>query len=780
MEFPALQDTGPDQVLRLAESRIRTTSVTVGRRYELVRPLGKGGMGTVFQATDLLTGNVVALKQVHLPVQQISFNSRDDNDDQNLALAQEFRALATIRHPNIISVYDFGFAGEGQPYITMEYIAGGRTILEYGKELPVQQKAKLIVQMLQALVYLHRRGILHRDLKPTNALVQDGRLKVLDFGLSVTTTRTVEHLTKTMSGTVAYMAPEIFAGEPYSRASDLYAVGVIAYELFTGQFPYMETNLAAMLGDIMNKTVDSGAAGVEPALALVLNRLLYKSRSDRYQLATDVIADLSAAAELPIPVETVEIRESFLQTAKFVGRQEQLDSLAHHLEAGLEGRGSAVFVGGESGVGKSRLLDELRVRALVQGVPVLQGQAIHNGRGPYHLWTDVLRSLVLLSEVDEGELLALKPLVPDIERLLGRPLVSQQASDLPGRPHLPAILEAIFKRLDQPVMILLEDLQWAGNESLQLLAEVLTGLADKAVLIVGTYRDDEPLPGRILDAPATIISLQRLTEADTAELSTSILGQAGADPKLIRLLQLETEGNAFFLVEAVRTLAEEAGRLDRVSELNLPDSIMSGGIRAILQRRLSRVPESAQPALKVASVASRKLDLALIQQLEPEVNLESWLGDMTSIAILEGHGEGWRFAHDKLREQIKDSLGHHEHHILHRRVAEGLEALYPADPEQAAMLTHHWVIAGDRAKARQYAMVAGKNAAAQGADERAITFFRRALSLLENEPESAGRNQQEGIIMAELEALLVRTQAVEPGGRVDRLAIKRLLDELEA
>ncbi len=727
-----------------------SSPVILGKRYELLEPLGSGGMGSVFQARDLLTGSFVALKQVAVPVDHDLLAGRA-NGRFDLALAQEFRALATIRHPHIISVYDFGFGRQGQPYYTMEYLDGGRTILESSKDLSSQEKADLLFQMLQALAYLHRQGILHRDLKPTNALVVDDRLKLLDFGLSVITERTVEHLTQTTSGTVAYLAPEIFQGKAYSRASDLYAVGLIAFELFSGQFPYDESNLATLLFEIVSKPVDAAAYGVSARLAPVLNKLLSKTRQARYADATEVIADLADALDLPMPTETVELRESFLQAAKFVGREIELADLSDKLAAAIGRRGAAVLIGGESGVGKSRLVDELRVRALVEGVLVLQGQAVSSGRSPYQLWADLLRTLALFSDPDEEAAATIKPLVPDLERLLGREVPDgPDTGPEEARRRLARTVRRLLSRLDQPVLILLEDLQWAGSESLQLLGEVAADAAGQAVLLVGTYRDDEPLPEVGKLAATTSLSLQRLSKEHIAELSASMLGRAGKDPQLVSLLQRETEGNAFFLVEAVRTLAGEAGQLDRVHELTLPDTIVSGGIRAILSRRLSRMSAGARPLLHLAAAAGRKLDLALLQALEPEADLESWLATAASVAVIEAQGQSWRFAHDKLREEIEASLPAEERRALHRRVAGGLEAIYPEDPERAAALAHHWSVAGDPQKELHYAEIAGRQAATMEAPEDAVRFFNRALELLAAQPESPERDARELELLTEL------------------------------
>ncbi|MGD2078535.1 MAG: AAA family ATPase, partial [Chloroflexota bacterium] len=490
--------------------------------------------------------------------------------------------------------------------------------------------------------------------------------------------------------------------------------------------------------------VDAAAYGIDANLAPVLNQLLAKSPEARYQEAEQVIGDLCAATGSPMPPEKEQIRESFLRAARFVGREQEMAHLTSLMSAAASGQGSLVLIGGESGVGKSRLVEELRTRALVEGILVLRGQAVSDGRRYYQLWRDVLRQTLLYVRPDENDLPLFQLVVPDLARLLNQavPGVSQESLQTHQQQLSHAVIR-LLSRLARPAMIVLEDLQWAGTESIALLQELASGLADQPVLLAGTFRDDRPGSLHEQLQTAEYMHLNRLTGEDIASLSESMLGRAGRDPVVIELLQRETEGNAFFLVETVRALAEGAGQLDKINVTRPPQFIMPRGMQAILQRRLSRVPKDARPLMQLASVAGRVLDLALLRAMEPGADFDSWLLTCTDASVLEAYGETWRFSHDKLREAIKDSLSHELHHALHRRVAEGIEAIYPDAPEYAAALAHHWLVAGDRKKELHYTTIAADQAAKSNAQEEAIALFERALEVLLLQAETPERDRQE-------------------------------------
>jgi eukaryotic-like serine/threonine-protein kinase len=737
-----------------------STSTRIGKRYELQDRIGAGGMGTVYRALDRLTGQRVALKQVRSPEDGDGSSSRTESIDRGLALVHEFQTLASLRHPHIISVLDYGFEEvtpvpgaepERLPYFTMDLLESAPSIIDAAATLDVQARLRLIVQVLQALAYLHRRGVLHRDLKPANVLVtkdDTGRphIKLLDFGLALLTLTGSDAIGASSSsaaaGTFAYMAPEVLGGDTATEVSDLYSVGVIAYEMLAGKHPFSAGNIAQTISNVLNVVPETTVLGVSDEVQVVLHRLLAKQPDARYQTAGEAITALHTAAKLGELAETPAIRESFLQAAQFVGREKEMELLGRALIDAIEGHGSGWLIGGESGVGKSRLLNELRTRALVRGALVLRGQASRESTGPYALWIDALRWQTLAAPPDLREASVLKIAIPDISDLIGRevpdaPDIDPQAA----QARLLAVVGSMFRRVGTPIVLLFEDLQWAGRDSLALLAHLHSFADDLPLLFLGSYRDDEA-PDLPVSLPGMkVVRLPRLDAPGIAALSESMLGPVGKRQEVIDLLGRETEGNAFFVVEVVRALAEEAGDLDDIGKKPLPQQVATGGVEELIHRRLERVPEGSRPLLEAAAVIGRFLDLDLIDRVmlgaapdaASEARLTRQLVGAADAAVFEVQNGRWCFAHDKLREHVLATLPTGRGLELHRKVAEAIEALRPDADKEAALLAHHWRAAGNDVKEAYYAAIAGTRLCDTSAYQDALIYLERALTLIRKE-----------------------------------------------
>jgi serine/threonine protein kinase len=272
-------------------------------RYRLMRQIGGGGMGAVYEAEDTVLGRRVALKVPHL-----------DSDDRTKVFKrflQEATIASSLDHPNICRVYDFGEI-DGVPYLVMPFL-DGTTLdrrFQHDHPWPVREAVELVRTVALALQVIHDRGAIHRDLKPANIMLQDGQPIILDFGLARATGRT-KGLTTTgrAVGTPAYISPEQLAQAEEARepGCDIYSLGVILYELLTGQLPFTGENLHQVYYQILNVPPPPPSArqpGCGPALDSICLKALAKKPEDRY----GTMAEFAAALEVYLQQEQAASR----------------------------------------------------------------------------------------------------------------------------------------------------------------------------------------------------------------------------------------------------------------------------------------------------------------------------------------------------------------------------------------------------------------------------------------------------------------------------------------
>ncbi len=722
-------------------------AVSLGRRYHSLAWIGEGGMGVVYRAFDRLTGNAVALKRVRVGAAPV------------VTLAGEFAVLATLRHPGVVRVLDYGFDAARRPFFTMELLHGARPLLPVAEAMTIEARLALVAELLRALSYLHRRGILHRDLKPSNVVVgDDGRLRVLDFGLAAGVD---EARAAAAVGTLPYMAPELLVGAGASVASDVYSAAVLAYGVLAGRHPFPRRALARTPRELLRAAEDEPVlTRLPPAQRAAIGRALSRSPAARQRSAAAFLAELAIAPpDAPSPA-----LESHLVAARFTGRQGELGALRDALHAASVGRGSMWLVGGESGVGKSRLLDELRTLGIAEGALEASGQATPAASMPYQAWRPVAALLALETDVELSDLEAgvLATVVPNLEALLDREVAAPPPLDahLAGF-RLLGVLRDQVSRVRGPVVILLEDLHWADAETLALLERLAADLASLPVLLVGTYRDDEA-PRLITRVPgARHLRLSRFDRSGVEALCRSMLGPAGGEPGLVDLVTQETEGNAFFVVEVLRALAEESGGLDEVGRRALPARVLAGGVEETLARRLGRAPARSTALLELCAVHGRDVDLDLLAPLI--ASIDDAIEGALEAGVLEAHAGGYRFSHDKLRERIALRLDPAQKRALHARLAARLETL---GAERAADAARHHHEAGDLRSAASLLVVAGEIALGRGAFGEAAVILERARAL--HDEAGAARLDRVRVFRALAQARFASGQLVETGAAIEQ------------
>lgn len=710
----------------------------VNHRYQLEATLGKGGMGTVYRAHDRLTGGTVALKML-LDTEAIT--EPDDTKRSQMLMAREFSVLATLRHPNIISVLDYGLDRYGTPFFTMEYIPNAKDLSQALPQLTITERQRLVVQLLTALDFLHRRGILHGDLKPSNMLVHDGQLKLLDFGL----VRQVDLPEATPSepgftGTVPYGAPELFLNKNATPASDLYTAGLLIIEILSGQYPFPmqyppDLIRAIVKGEIdyslleqpgQTYTLPAGTvlnfeitapehATFEPtenALQRVVRHMTASRPDERYQDAYTVLQDFCTVTDLPLPRETESIRRGMLQKARFVGRHAELQQLENALEATLQDRGGLWVVHGESGVGKSRLLDELRIRALVQGFQVVRGTAAENANTQFQLWQEVLPPLMLGTKSDPQMVRALQTLVPNAKQLVqssatstGQTMPDTDSATISRDEIMSAILK-LLKHHSTPTLLILDDLQWAP-EAAELLQTLLPEIQWLPMLVIVSLRSDEgrAVLNALPDAPQ--IALERLEENDIVTLARSLLGSpvqldkaeteqlSAREQEIVHYLITHSEGNTFFLLEALNALAQQAGELRAVPDANLPERLLPPSVQRLIERKLAQLSPQHHPILALAAVAGRRIDQHLLRLvMGADRYQDDWLYAAQEVQLVDVEDQQWQFAHDKYRDAILSKIPVVRRQALHLRLAEAFESAPDQLAKQRLPYLNHLRLAG--------------------------------------------------------------------------------------
>ena len=270
-------------------------------RYNIIGELGQGAMGTVYKAVDPLIDRIVAIKTINLSL------ALDEKDEYESRFYQEAKAAGRLSHPNIVTIYDVGKSGE-IAYIAMEFLQGRelRDVLNDAKLMPIEQVINVVAQVAQGLAYAHEYGIVHRDIKPSNIMmVREGHVKITDFGIARMASAAVRTQTGMVLGSPKYMSPEQVVGKTTDQRSDIFSLGVMLYEMLTGQAPFAGENVNAIMYQTLNSVPpppSSLSPNVPEMLNFIVAKALAKKLEHRYQDAKEFAGDLYACRDrLPRP-----------------------------------------------------------------------------------------------------------------------------------------------------------------------------------------------------------------------------------------------------------------------------------------------------------------------------------------------------------------------------------------------------------------------------------------------------------------------------------------------
>ncbi len=763
-------------------------------KYRIERLLGVGGMGAVWLAHRLALDDAVAVKSI-LPTQ---------NTETNRArFLREARAAAAIRHPNVVQVFDFGQPAGRPPYMVMEYLEGLTlaAVIEQSAPLPPERALQLFAGICAAVEAGHRRGVVHRDLKPGNVILarsDDGRetVKVLDFGLARWSDGDDSMLTTpgAMVGTCSYMSPELIEHGKATRSSDVWALGVILYELVIGRSPFKGATQAATLvriaggdytpaGEARPDLAPPIVAGIEAALrrepaqrpsapeqlaALVgapLPAIAAADASDpsssasRKGLAGELEASLVASVTSLVPSEITmadtgvnphggertmsgEASMPDAGAAPFVGREHELESLRREYQAAQEGRGRTALVVGDAGVGKTALLEEFAKWASKRGAWVLRGRffAYEGDRPPPYetfLW--------MLAQQRSSQAGAHDP--------AGRWTKEIEAGHDKWQVFGAMASAFVEQAHGRPLVLALDDLQWASALDLEFLSWLPRAAEQATVMIVGTAREggqDYARWAARLGSQRAVktIEVSRFDAADVRAWFQAAFPGIRIRPSDLRRLQHACSGNPYYLTEVVRRLVDEGtiardqhgftcAPLDRVV---LPETV-----NAVVRAKLEGLGEALRLTLEMACVIGEEFRFETLQRAlgVEEDELEALLDDAVHRRLLSEEGltpgSDYRFESNTLRSVLYASLSKRRRKRLHKAVVDAVVAIYgEADADRIAkVLAYHYEAVEDRGKTLLWGLRAAQECLQRNDTDHAELALRRARAAADAMQEDA-------------------------------------------
>lgn len=673
--------------------------------------LGEGGMGIVYEAFDHDRQMSVALKTLRWVDGQSIFG-----------LKTEFRARADLEHRNLVRLGEL-HREEGHWFFTMELIHGV-TFLEWvstdeGNEttnevlFDERRLRSSLRQLANGLEALHHAGIIHRDLKPSNVMVTgEGRVVLLDFGLIADLRAKTS--SSTVVGTAAYMSPEQAMSKPPGPASDWYSVGVMLYEALTGKLPIDGAPLEIMMRK-QHRRPPRRIASAPQDLSRLCVSLLSIDPAERLTGA-EVLRALAARGD-DKPVET-----------PFVGRAVEVSVLERALAEVTDGGTAVVSIEGESGIGKTKLLRHFLELVEKQGtVPlVLSGRCHERETMPFKGLDGIVDAIARkLAKTDlstitlpaSPELSALAQTFPvllrvsDIARAvapLPANLLEQRARAFRGLRHLLDALGAI-----QPLVLTIDDIQWADSDSFALLNEILHGPGAPRLLLIFTRRDTGP--ALALPIPVVRLPLAPLSNAEATELVTKTAPEReGECAELIA----GTAGHPMFLRELLRhDLLIRGTRLD--------DAIWA---------RISRMDLSARRILELIAIAGRPLPQSMVSEvldLDPR-RAAKWFGVLRAASLVRTGGNRGADPiepyHDRVRAAVQARIAPARQRRYHERLAALLLAGGYAERDPLTVV-EHLEAAGRRDQAAALARRSVRRAFDQLAFEQVAALCTTAMRL---------------------------------------------------
>ena len=759
----------PDQV---SIKKLAPGTLVAGR-YELLETIGEGGMGVVYRVDDRSDAQTRALK--------ILKDTAEKQPASERRFRREYRALAKLRHPAVVDVFDTG-TFEGHLFFVMELVTG-HTLRDWGSITPAGTRSeaelrdeldfylRTIVTVLDALSDVHASGVVHRDLKPQNVMIdEEGSVRIMDFGVALELQAPASETSSNMIlGTVGYVSPEEVRGVKLDARADLYSVGAMLYEYITGELPFDDENpILAFTRMLKERPVPPRRLQpfVSQELDDVVLRLLEREPEDRYQSAEEAAFALNLCLESSSGQSTMDassvalrMRIPTLYSSRLVGHQVGLHLLGRLLEKSRRGQGRMALVLGEAGIGKTRLVQELAVSEERSQITFLHGSCFEREGVFYQPYAEMIGDYVrrvgrtakrdqLMERLYDADLF---PLMREINR------ESQEAEERPRMAieekvrlfEAVARLVADFTR-QRPILMHLDDMHYSDELTLEMTRHLARNLKAVPILIVVSLRPDEckrPEAAHVrrflddmrreglLDAE---VKLDRLARDEVGELLSSLV-RFEPSAELVDSVFHLTDGIPYFVEEVVKTIPSDV----RVAgghaggELPIPATIAE-----IVQRQLMSLSADERDVLRDAAHIGTDFEFDLLLQVTGRDEgdlldlIDEFLRSGLVTEISTSRRDAYRFTHPAVRETLLRQVGERKRRKVHLRIALAMEELYHDRLEKELTqnieeIARQYRLGGDAEKAFEYGWIAGKKAMERRAFDAGLRHLNGLLELVD-------------------------------------------------
>ncbi|MHC4451371.1 MAG: serine/threonine-protein kinase [Planctomycetota bacterium] len=729
--------------------------------YRVESELGCGGMGKVYTATvaapvaGLADGSRVALKVIHPHLLA--------SPGYFKRFMQEADVGSRVRHPNVVRTFDLDarqVEGEIVHYLVMEYVEGQslRELLRELGSVPEAMLREIARQVADGLTAIHALRIVHRDIKPENILITtDHDVRIMDLGVAkvLESAITVAHAGQ-FAGSMLYGAPEQFGSDAVGPSADLYSLGVTLYELATGEHPFRRDTQAAIIDAHLHYLPPSAAdrnPELTPFFSELIARLVAKNPKDRFGSAqllhlameeTEQSAWWIAAESELQTVEESRPRIPVRRETALHGRVELLERLRATWSAVREGRGGIVFLEGEAGIGKSRVLDEF-VRDLPSGE-----KHILYGSYPPSGGLGGLSDAIVGKFGDAGLADAVRPyltstplLVPGFTSLVRQSGASTDGAAISWSAFM-AVCVQLMRSLaeERPLLWMIDDLHFAPQESRDLVLALARAVVGHRALIIVTAR-----PGLPEDELAHLsrlehferFALQRLGAREVVELLRGALRSESLANKLGGVIAYKSDGVPFFIFEMIRGL-EQGQFIERrpdgsyvqsqvVENIEVPSAVLD-----LIQGRLRDLDKEQREILDVGSVQSLRFDPSLVADVldMKRVHVLQHLAQIErQTGLIRGSVGGVEFDQNQIHEVLYVTLLPELRAEYHRLLAGAYAARISGDPSDAdsAFIAVHQLRGSEPERGLPYLLPALDHLTRNYQNEALVELAGRALKL---------------------------------------------------